>query len=271
MVASADRAHNVSSLAYCAAYVGDFYGLLTHSTELSKPTAHLWSLAVEEQFYLFWPAVLLLVVRRRGARGLLRLIGLGMVAAVVIRFGLLAIGKTVFSLPTTHADALLAGCGVAVLLQRGSLDRLIASRAIQWAGACVIAAALLLPVMLHELRGGVGYVAIEGFGVVLLLCALASSGPVQSLLATGPLVYCGRISYGVYVIHNVVIVAVARNLSHGDSGWAWAVFSIVVTFAAAAASRRWFESYFLRIKDRRFGHTAAPSPRAEPAAVPGTI
>jgi peptidoglycan/LPS O-acetylase OafA/YrhL len=265
MVSPAERAHNLSSLAYCAAYAGDLYGFLSRANGLAGATAHLWSLAVEEQFYLLWPAVVLVVVRRRGERAVLSVAVAGMAAAVVIRVGFFAAGKVVWSLPTTHADALLAGCGLAVLARRGALRSLTDRTALQWAGLAALVVSLSLSTLLTTTRAGAGYLVVESIGVVLLLCALAPSGPIRTMLNTRPLVYCGRVSYGVYVIHSIVFLAIVRNVSHGDIGWPWALLSIAVTFVLAAASRRWYEGYFMRIKDRRFGHTGDPERSPLPA------
>jgi len=250
----AERTHVISSLVYCAGYIGDFYGFVTRSNALARSTGHFWSLAVEEQFYLLWPAALLLVMRRRGEGGLLRFIAVGMVAAVAIRMAFLGVGKSIWTLPTTHADALLAGCGVSVLLNTRLLQRTIQSPHVQRVGVAVLVVSLGLPTLIQTWPGGVGYLVIEGFGVVLLLCALSDAGPVRALLRLGPLVYCGRISYGLYVIHTLVNVAIAANLAGGKLTLPWALISIVVTLLLAAASWRWYESYFLRIKDRRFAH-----------------
>lgn len=174
-----------------------------------QPVNHLWSLAVEEQFYLAWPAVVLFTPRRWLLPLLLTVIALGPLCRVVL------IVLTRNYIPTqlvtfSCMDSLGTGALLAFLYQAGSR----AEQARRWLGRLSLAVGLFLYVGLRTLiLNGRGFTvqtileysahtmisawlvdrAVDGFGVV--------GG---AILEFRPLVYLGGISYGVYVFHDFV-------------------------------------------------------------------
>jgi peptidoglycan/LPS O-acetylase OafA/YrhL len=220
------------------------------------PTAlyPLWSVSVEEQFYLAWPLVLSAVPRRH-----LRVTAAALiVAAVVTRAGLFASGVNVSAVwlnTATHLDAI----GVGALVALGGQVRLVPAARRLLAVASVLTLVVCAGTVWHgllqpapadvPLYAGAG--ASVWASLAFLAASLACGGVLVAVLAAEgswlshpALVYLGRISYGLYVYHGLA-------LGMTDS-WVWPTASaFAVTLVAAAVSYHVYELPFLRLK-RRF-------------------
>ncbi len=175
-------------------------------------TNHLWSLAVEEQFYLVWPLLVFLV---RGRRRLMWLaLGLAL-AAPVTRVVLQAHGASVdatYKLTICRADSLLGGAWVALAV-RGGLRAWV----LRWAPAG-FAMGLLACLTIGIRAGNFDYeinAAVNGIGFSLVAltsaCWVAMAlrpGFAASLMTTGWLRFFGKYSYGIYVFHMPVAAVV---------------------------------------------------------------
>lgn len=171
--------------------------------------AHFWSLAVEEQFYLVWPWVLLAIPRHRlnsVLRGLL-------LTAVMARVAVTAmglppqVGHVYQDLTITRMDGLVAGSLVA-LLARDATGLLPRRRgAAMWLVACGILFVLLQWYLPTKKVGYVfRYSAFAGCAAsALVLLLSASQSSVSRMLSARWLTWVGTRSYGVYVIHLPVV------------------------------------------------------------------
>jgi peptidoglycan/LPS O-acetylase OafA/YrhL len=210
----------------------------------------LWSVSVEEQFYLTWPLVLAVLPRR-----LLRLVCVAMVvAAVATRYALFANGASLMAVWLNtfwHLDAIGVGALIALGPRvqlapavRGAIGAASALALIACAG--VVWFELLQPstVYIRADRAVAATLAFLGAAVAcggLLLTVLAGS----AWLSRPGLVYLGRISYGLYVFHTTTIGLVAAWW------WPWRLpAALALTVAVAAVSYRCFELPFLRLKAR---------------------
>lgn len=201
----------------------------------------LWSVSVEEQFYLAWPLLL----------GMFGIIGIRRLALVLIALAVLArlamdVGgaqETTYWYSTfTWLDAIGSGA-LAALLLKGGVPRVNAGTRVLLFGAGV-GLWLVASVTLRMLPvGSIFYPLIVG-GSILIFWSAAGS----QFLAYPALVYLGRMSYGLYVFHSTglaLATLVFPRLSGGN-----ALGGLAVTVLMAAVSYRWLESPFLRLKKR---------------------
>jgi peptidoglycan/LPS O-acetylase OafA/YrhL len=213
----------------------------------------LWSVSVEEQFYLAWPP-------------LLRLIGIARIKHLAIAMLLVAISTRVVLAATdvTHPavwcntiarlDSIALGAILAVALGGRAPQLKIATRLVL-AGAAV---ATLLLVATYLRQAGpssvITYTATALAGVMLLLSVLQANASFLRRPVFSWLVYLGRISYGLYVFH-LLALALVPQIVIGYFGIPLnfelrVLLSFVLTVVFASASYTWLEQPFLRLKER---------------------
>jgi peptidoglycan/LPS O-acetylase OafA/YrhL len=218
---------------------------------------HTWTLGIEEQYYLLWPLVALFVLRRRGPRGLAVVAGVGALASAVEMVALYGAGFSVDRLyygTDTRAQALLVGSFLAALgavgrpagagfsiLPAGWAVTARMRRLISLAG---LAGAAVLLWAGHTLLGTDRVLYCGGF--LLVAC---SAGAVIAAVVTGPtsilgrvcslppLVFVGRISYGLYLYHWPLFLVI-DNAHTGLGGAQLLGARFAATFVAATLS--WF-------------------------------
>jgi peptidoglycan/LPS O-acetylase OafA/YrhL len=219
---------------------------------------HLWSLAIEEQFYLVWPSVVFLLAylfRRHLHRAVLLVAGVGAVVSTVLmawsaqRHGYpdLTDPSPVYFATHTHAMGILTGAAVAALFvgrfQRGTVSRrtsLLASIATVVGIVGVVASFVLVSQYSSALYRG-------GMLVFALVCALAVGGAAVpgawagNVLGAQPLRYLGQRSYGLYLYHWPVFMLLRPGQDIALSGWANVVLRLGITVVVAELSYRFVE------------------------------
>lgn len=232
------------------------------------PTAsHFWSLAIEEQFYLVWPAVVWFTPTRWLPR-----MCLGVAAtAIALRMAILAAGMhpgVAYHLTITRVDALALGAAVACWIRSSAtrpwLDALIA----RWSGPVWLATAILLIVgagwRFAPVLAGPGYtlLAISAAALIGTVVLRPDGRAARVLERQWWLRRLGTYSYGLYVYHYIV-----RGLleAHGWSVSAWtaawgsvgaaqlAFYTVAggLSLALAVVSWHWFEAPILDAPRRR--------------------
>ncbi len=225
-----------------------------------SPLQHTWSLAIEEQFYLVWPLLVLgglSLARRRGAserRSLQVLLGLSLSGALLasVEMGLLfASGRgldRVYYGTDTRATGLLLGASLAVALairRRWPADG-ARSMAPAWARQALAAASLLVVVPLAAgivLADGddawiypFGMLATDAAMVVLIAAiVLRPQAAGARLMARAPLRGLGKISYGLYLWHFPLFLWLDES-STGQRGAALLILRLTVTLAVSLVS-----------------------------------
>ena len=211
---------------------------------------NLWSLAVEEQFYLVWPLVILFVlaVRSRRARVFIVLaIAGGSAVAMVILAGS-ADPSRVYYGSDTHSFGLAIGAALAILHRDwpASTGRL-AERILPALAAIAVFGIVALMIMLPAdnplaYRGGLVLVAL--LSVVAIAGAIIRGSRVGAVLDWSPLRWIGARSYGLYLWHWPVFVLVTDALPTPippGTEWILGGITLTITVAFAGASYRFIE------------------------------
>ncbi len=220
-----------------------------------SPLLHTWSLAVEEQYYLVWPVVALLVLRRGGRRALAKVAAGGALASAALMASLYLAGASTDRLyygTDTRAQALLVGSVLGVVASRhGSAvvgSRWAKTPAGQRAGAAVgLAGAAFLLLAFWRLSGQSpllyegGFLAVSvAAGAVITSVTSWPRGALARGLSRRPLVALGRISYGVYLYHWPIFLALDHQRS-GLDGLGLLLARLAATLVVAALSWRFVE------------------------------
>ena len=220
------------------AYLSNIW--MTVSGEYIGHLTHTWSLAMEEQFYIIWPAMLLLLVKSRIPRTWVVVLVAALSLASLI--GWAVIGSEQPYNPLTKAGGLLAGCVTACLVER---------RPWQSTKLAYVALAVFVAVFAAETFGLVTRefslpVVSLTLPFLILHAAFGQSFLVRALSAKW-LVHLGVISYGLYLWHYPVFSALH---SFGLDGILGTVVAAGATYSAAWLSYRFVESPALALKDK---------------------
>lgn len=217
---------------------------------------HLWSLAVEEQFYLMWPATMLYAVRRGAAANICLAV---IFSAVVIRVLLVASGiDGVYFNTFARMDTLAMGAYVAIVLNdTGSLEKL---RRFAVPVALASCAFILLMTDSHGPFSDVLVFSLFPLGVIFscgLVLAIAADEQChyRRALRNETLRALGKISYGVYLFHWPVIVFLQHNWGQTNGNYwltqfAFLAVASAISIGLAWLSFRFFEGPILRMKHR---------------------
>ena len=229
--------------------LGDYWGQaavsLFYVSDIAKAigydlgyVGHTWSLALEEQFYLLWPALVILLPRRF----LLPALTAGIVGALALQLLLLPVDVLALFRPDVRADSILWGC----------LISLMPRTAPRWAA----------------IAGGIGvgvlaftWVWPYAIGLSSIFAALFISGAasLRPILANRALVRIGQISYGLYLWQAIPVGLFQQETLAGNVLAMTGV--VVVAFALALVSERWIERPFRRPRQEPVsGFAAEPAP-----------
>ncbi|MGE3236003.1 MAG: acyltransferase family protein, partial [Thermoleophilia bacterium] len=228
---------------------------VSYFEQFARPSVflHLWSLAVEEQFYLIWPPVLALLIMRIGPRRVFHVVVAGIVASTVLAWVLFepfVDPSRIYYGTDTRAGGLLVGVALAFLWPASRLGRAgeSANRPLLDAlGVSALVALLAIMAWMGEFDSSLYQ---GGFLLVAVVTAvvLAVVAHPRSLLGKGfawaPLVWLGKRSYSIYLWHWPVLM-----LSRGDQdvpfdGPALVALQLALTVGLASASYRFVEEPF---------------------------
>ncbi len=237
---------------------------------------HLWSLAVEEQFYLVWPVLVFLVA----ARGRVLRLALGLsIAAVAVRAAFIAHHLTynfINRSTLSRADSLLIGAALALMLRGPRHDLTLRVAPAMLALSSGLFAVLMLlshignvPHWLHirALLFCFGYSLLAVASAALIAWCLRPSTFPRRIFERPTMRFFGKYSYGIYVLHGIALpflirtfrgwidlLSTSKLLSIGGAS----VMTILVSVGAAWLSYNLYERHFLRLKGR-FDYKRRPS------------
>jgi peptidoglycan/LPS O-acetylase OafA/YrhL len=217
-------------------YVANFFIAFTQNG-VGFGFEHLWSLAQEEQFYLLWPPVLYVLLRRRvSPKRLLLLLGVAILAVNLQRLAVVATGgerHRIWFAPDTHSDAILFGCAAALAWKH----RLLRLPSARWTWG-IVAALFLCSFAGFDLHAPSSYpYALPLFALACAVGIIAllenSKALVPRIFATRPMQGMGKVSYSLYLWHAPLIAF-------------FGIAGMPVAFAASVLSYLYVEEPFRR-------------------------
>ena len=217
-----------------------------------SPFKHLWSLAIEEQFYMIFPLLFLLVNRKKKSKDgtyklnknfLYVVLGLIIVSLIahIILFDINNISRIYFG-TDTRAFSLLVGVVGAILYP---IERLHAKVTLQqnmiYSVVSLVSIATLITVMIYTseyntwlYRGGFLLVAV--LGLIVIISSGKQHTLMSRLLSFKPVVFIGKISYSLYLWHFPVLVLTTPVSEIGNPNIIFVILRVILTFALATAS-----------------------------------
>lgn len=222
VVIAADWPRAVPAAAASAFYISNIVRASGGPGALAGPLGHLWSLAQEEQFYLFWPALLPFLLRTRKPA---LWIAAGVAADVCYTTALVASGAAphrIYFGPDTHAYPLLFGCLLA--FWRPYVNKAVGFSAVTAAAVLVTASVAFSTFALTVAT------PIVSLASVAVVASCLMPGPMRRCLGVRPLVSLGRISYSLYLWHQFILQVVHP-----------ATVALVVAVVVASCSYRFVE------------------------------
>jgi peptidoglycan/LPS O-acetylase OafA/YrhL len=243
-------------------YVGNYYQAIAN--EWVTPLFHTWSLAIEEQFYLLWPAAFI-ALRNNASRVRALLVGIPCIWAYRLLLVWLGVGEQyIYASLETRADHLLIGCLLALLLYENMAGRLwsvlsASSWSIFITFSLLAISSAVTVVRGYLYRDTLGFIVDPLLTVVLLVQAMSLA---PGWLNWAPVRYVGRISYSVYLYH-MLAVALAAKLFGKLPLIIHLTGAVILVLLAASLSYYVIERPVLKLKDRigqrRESATAAPT------------
>ncbi len=244
-------------LVLCVFFLANMPGIFLH--EAYAPYSVLWSLAVEEQFYLVWPWL----YRRLKMKGLLCFCMVMIVVCPLLRaaaLGHLIHTGEIFSKTWMIADNLGMGAVIAIVLRMTEMKLQTFFRSgiamVGLSSVCLVALAVTNHLEKQDLIGGsIGYSMIEllGAGWVVVMLYAYRRRPLQRGMKI--FTFFGDISYGLYLIHMFCLevydhwVGVGYR-THAEELWARFLICNGIAILLAFGSKRFFENPILRLKNR---------------------
>jgi peptidoglycan/LPS O-acetylase OafA/YrhL len=226
---------------------------------------HFWSLAVEEQFYLFWPLIVHRLSARRLFKACVYIAMISFVGRCIMVFNG-ASSQTVYTATISHLDALALGGAGACLARIPAAKTWLASRL-----SAIDLSALVLFVVGFPITRGYASDSLQcelfGFSLLAICCAAlvtsAAAGGEQArqtliarALRWSPLRYWGKYSYAIYIFHQLIhkllgepwMVSRFGSQPPAQIVYAYSLFIGLVSFCAAFLSYHVLEKHFLALK-----------------------
>ena len=251
---------DVPTLAAQILFLSNYYQIYGSSQSIPG-LGVLWSLAVEEHFYLIWPMVFVLVARKRIGLRFLALAAAAFLAWRIFRYSLLGTSDTaIYYLSDTRLDSLLYGCLLALMMWRGILrkgDGIAPSFLVRNALITISVLAILATFVLRDdtFRSTWRY-SIQGLALMPIVFS-AVTQPHATLFRPLNWRYVrliGILSYSIYLVHNVFLQMLFDRLSGGKETVWIAALAAMLSVGYAALVYRYVDLPSVRFRGRITGH-----------------
>jgi peptidoglycan/LPS O-acetylase OafA/YrhL len=230
-------------------------------------TGHLWSLAVEEQFYLVWPAIVFLTSRATFKRICLACLAAAPLTRLVLVLWLGSASEAAYLLTPARMDGLALGSLIAICAREPEGLRVF----VRWARPVAVVCAIVVTAIfvhdghytsdgaLEQVFGIWASVYISGAYLIMTL-ATTKQEPWGRLIGSWPLRQLGQYSYAIYVLHYPLSYALARagwldrpdfiawGLTPLQAEFAYTGTMAAIAFAAGALSWHLWEKHFLKLR-----------------------
>lgn len=242
------------SLPYYLFFLGNWVVSLKGYSNFTN-ISHLWTISLEEQFYFIWPIILLFINSFRKTI----LIGFFiLIFSIFTRFYLSNLGiphPGIYTNTFARMDTLTIGALLALLIKFKPSVFVLLHKYISNKGIFIVLAVLIY--ILHrvylfnpdlKLQVVFGYPLLALFMLYFVLFAL--SNPLNKLLNIKPLVWLGKISYGLYVWHILALELTSQGMRYIQYKFLYLPLAFLLTLFLGYISYRFYESKFLQFKSR---------------------
>lgn len=215
---------------------------------------HTWSLAVEAQFYLIWPLVLLFILRYFGKKNIpFAALAIALASGVALFAYSIRIDTQesaishVYFGTDTHSIGLFLGSALAVSWQPQNLSKEITKRAqdfVDFIGVIGLLGLLSTFLFINESDPTLYRIAFPLsalFGCATLISVVHPASRFAPILSTRPLIWIGERSYGIYLWHWIVFQLTRPSIDLVGDDWALYALRILIVFALADISLRYIE------------------------------
>ncbi|HMH33945.1 MAG TPA: acyltransferase, partial [Puia sp.] len=229
-----------------------------------KYLAHFWSIAMEEQFYIFWPFLIYFFTNKKG---LLSTLLVAIPCIVLLRIFLLSQNPSrsgspdIFFNSFCRMDSFIMGALVSISIRTGQMILMKWVRLISLISLLLVVLGILVynAKAVNPFFSTIGITLLAVFYACLLYMAIQpGTGLFIQFLIIPFLRFCGKISYGLYIFHWPILLILGTKLNNWGAlqmpGHLFLVhllsilICLLTTFMISAVSFYYFESYFLRLK-----------------------
>lgn len=217
------------------------------TASIHKPFLHTWSLAVEEQFYLIWPTLLVLGARFLSKHGIL--IGVVLLSAISLIFGELLLDRlTSTSFFLTPFRMFEFGAGALLALSSWQARNVVTANAASFGGLMII---FYVASTYDELMRFPGINAAIPAAAAALMIYGGPTAVMNRALAVPPIRYIGQISYSVYLVHWPLFIYYAYLYGHAETSLE-IIGLVCTTLTLGAVMYHLVETPFRLKKDAKF-------------------
>ncbi len=234
------------------------WNIVNNFDEAQNDLGHLWSLGIEEQFYLIWPLTLWLLAKLKiPSKMMIPLILFASLVVMAHRTSLWNEGTSwiiLYVRTDTRLDSLLIGAMFAYVYRHFQVPSKILNSVatLSFIGLIYIKYVLYKSPFIFEM----GYTIIALLAGFIILSVVEGVFFVQKVFTWRPLTMIGKVSYGLYLWHMPIFLLFGRHVTSGPKPLR---ILIGIVIASVVTSLSWFfiEKPFLNIKNRRYGNVPA--------------